>query len=154
MSLWQKLTTKAFVHRLVDDTSSHEHSFQRLKDLWADLRFAFRFTLRNPGFAIVATGTLALGIGANTAIFTVVNAVVFRPLPYKDSGRLITFHSTNPNLGYSGLTPICDSDYTEWKGQTRNVDGSAAFRSLASDLTSPGDPERVQGIAATSSLFP
>src|SRR5947209_1293315 len=128
--------------------------FQWMEDLGADLRYAIKFIGYHPGFAILAIATLALGIGANTAIFSVVNAVVFRPLPYKDSSHLVTLHGNNPKIGYDGLMPVCDSDYAQLKQQSRSFDGLAAFKLQTSDLTATGDPERVQGVAATASLFP
>jgi putative ABC transport system permease protein len=119
-----------------------------------DLRYGLRMLAKNPGFTAIAILTLALGIGANTAIFSVVNAVLLRPLPYPDSNRLVTFWMTIPEMGYSGPGAVCDPDYREWESQNRVFDGIAAFHGQTANLTGSGIPERLQGAEVTASLFP
>src|SRR5271169_1563044 len=99
-----------------------------MKTLLTDLRYAFRMLLRNPGFTAVGVLKLALGIGANTAIFRVVNAVLLRALPFKDSARLVTFWGSNKTMGYSGPGTVCDPDYAEWRGQTKVFEEMAGLR--------------------------
>jgi len=94
-----------------------------------DLKFAFRQLLKNPGFTAVAVLTLALGIGANTAIFTVVNAVLLRALPYRDADRIVVIWTTNPALnalGFSELPPTYN-DIIEWRNQSQSFATIAAF---------------------------
>ena len=119
-----------------------------------DLRYGLRMLAKNPGFTLVAVLTLALGIGANTAIFSVVNAVLLRPLPYPHSDRLVTIWMTIPEMGYSGPGAVCDPDYREWESQNRVFDGIAAFHGQTANLTGSGVPERLQGAEVTASLFP
>src|SRR5437773_10115219 len=95
-----------------------------------DLKFAFRQLLKNPGFTAVAVLTLALGIGANTAIFTVVNAVLLRALPYRDADRIVVVWTPNPALnalGFSDLPPTYN-DISEWRNQRRFFASIAAFK--------------------------
>ena len=81
-----------------------------------DLKFAFRQLLKNPGFTAVAVLTLALGIGANTAIFSVVNAVLLRPLPYADPDRLVAVCESNPRLGWHQYVTSMGA-YVDWRRQ-------------------------------------
>ncbi|HEV2349246.1 MAG TPA: ABC transporter permease [Terriglobia bacterium] len=122
--------------------------------LLQDLKYSARMLAKNPAFTLVAVITLALGIGANTAIFSVVNAVLLRPLPYKNSDRLVTFWGSNPQLGFSGPASVCDPDYSEWRTQTRSFDEMAGFREATANLTGVGEPARLTGWEVTRSFFP
>src|SRR5437667_270164 len=119
-----------------------------------DLRFAFRQLLKNPGFTAVAVLTLALGIGANTAIFSVVNAVLLKALPYREPDRIVMLWTDNPsfNLGFHELPPA-PPDLLDWRSQAHSFEQIAAFRTRLADLSEQGDPERVGGVQATANLF-
>jgi hypothetical protein len=119
-----------------------------------DVRYALRQLRRSPGFTAVAVLTLALGIGANTAIFSIFNATLLRPLPYKDPGRLVILWSTIPRWGFSGPGSLTDPDYVQWQQQNQVFEQIAAFRGQTSNLTGRGIPERLAGSMATASLFP
>ena len=119
-----------------------------------DVRYALRQLRRSPGFTAVAVLTLALGIGANTAIFSIFNATLLRPLPYKDPGRLVILWSTILRWGFSGPGSLTDPDYVQWQQQNQVFEQIAAFRGQTSNLTGRGIPERLAGSMATASLFP
>ncbi|MHB8653115.1 MAG: ABC transporter permease [Terriglobia bacterium] len=122
--------------------------------LLQDLRYASRMLAKNPAFTLVAVITLALGIGANTAIFSVVNAVLLRPLPYKGADRLITFWGSNTQFGFSGPASVCDPDYAAWRDQSNAFEDMAGFRGATANLTGAGEPARLSGWEVTSSFFP
>ncbi|HSE21319.1 MAG TPA: ABC transporter permease [Pyrinomonadaceae bacterium] len=124
-----------------------------LADFQHDLRFALRMLLKNPGFTIVAVIALALGIGANTAIFSVVNHVLLRPLPYKDPGRLVMVWEDASKSGYPRDTPSA-ANYVDWRDQNQVFEGMAAFSAESFNLTGAGDPERLEGIRVSANLFP
>jgi predicted permease len=124
-----------------------------LENLLHDLRYGFRMLLKRPGFTSVAVVTLALGIGANTAIFSVVNAVLLRPLPFTDPDRLALFYGTNRQMGFSGPWAVCDPDYPDWKTQSEEFGQIAAYQQRPFNLTGVGDPERLQGSASDAGLF-
>ncbi|HLJ50301.1 MAG TPA: ABC transporter permease [Bryobacteraceae bacterium] len=113
--------------------------------LLQDTRFALRAMWKNPGFTAVAVLTLALGIGANTAIFSVVNAVLLRPLPYPDAGRLVT------------LPGVLYENYVAWKGQARSFNGLAIYYRNSGrarvTLTGIADPEAAQGGFTSATFF-
>src|SRR6266568_542151 len=119
-----------------------------------DLCFAFRQLLKNPGFTAVAVLTLALGIGANTAIFSVVNAVLLKALPYREPDRIVMLWTDNPsfNLGFHELPPA-PPDLLDWRSQAHSFEQIASFRTRLADLSEQGDPERVGGVQATANLF-
>jgi putative ABC transport system permease protein len=124
-----------------------------MNTLWNDLRFAARMLARKPGFAAVAVLTLALGIGANTAIFSVVNAILLRPLPYDHPRALVqisdTYFPQFPKIGISG------ADLADFRRDTRSFTEMGAYRDLPSglNLTGDGEPERIQATKASSDLF-
>jgi putative ABC transport system permease protein len=117
-----------------------------------DLKFAFRQLLKNPGFTAVAVLTLALGIGANTAMFSVLNAILFRALPYPGSDQLVRVYRTSPqSQSWSHSVP----NFLDYQSQNNVFDRMAAFTWLDFDLNEPGQPaERVRGMLASADLFP
>jgi putative ABC transport system permease protein len=116
-----------------------------------DFRFAIRMLVRNPGFTAVAVLTLALGIGANTAIFSVVNTVLLRPLPYRDASRLVWITDFIPR---QNNTLVFDSDYFAWAKQNQVFEGMAAYGGADLTLTGAGEPERLEGARVTAGFFP
>ena len=116
-----------------------------------DLRYAFRQLVKLPGFAAVAIGTLALGIGANTAIFSVTNAVLFRALPYKDPSRIVAINKISSEFGLGGLTAGAFLDFRE---QSNSFEQLAAYSESEFTLTGGGDAERIVAAEVSSALFP
>jgi len=124
-----------------------------LLDFLNDLRYAVRLQRKNPGFTIVAVIALALGIGANTAIFSVVNTVLLNPLPYKEPERLVLAWEENAKQGYPQDTPTA-ANFIDWRNQNQVFEGMAAFTPTSFNLTGSGDPERLIGRRVSASLFP
>ena len=127
--------------------------FTLFADLLHDLRYAVRLQLKNPGFTIVAVIALALGIGANTAIFSVVNTVLLRPLPYKDPEQLVMVWEEASKHGYPRDTPAA-ANYVDWRDQNQVFEGMAAIADESFNLTGSGDPERLEGRRVSANLFP
>ena len=124
----------------------------RISNPMNDLRFALRQLIRNPAFSAVAAITLALGIGANTAIFSIVNAVLLRPLPYPDADRIMVLNeSSGPGQDYSVALP----DYFDWRNDNTVFEHLAATHKESRNLSGiPGrDPERVSCASVTRNLF-
>jgi putative ABC transport system permease protein len=117
--------------------------------LWQDLRYSFRMLLKSPGFTAVAILALALGIGANTAIFSVVNAVLLRPLPYKDPNRLTILWEKAATQDTSVSYP----NFQDWRDQNQSFEEIAAFRRASFNLTGAGEPERLAARMASASFF-
>lgn len=140
-------------HILIDIaiTAPKEHADM----LMQDLRYALRAIHRAPGFAAVITLTLALGIGANTAVFSVVHAVLLRSLPYQDPARLAMVWSPNRLLALGLDTlPSSAGDFRDWRAQSRSFAALAAFRARPFNLSGAGDmPMRVNAIAASGDFF-
>src|SRR5256885_38277 len=115
-----------------------------------DLRYAVRTLARTPGFTLVAVVTLALGIGANTAIFSAVNGVLLKPLPYPGSDRLVQIMST----GFRGVRfGVSFPDLHDLRALSQDFTGVAAVRTQRHNLTGAGDPREVQAAAVTADLF-
>src|SRR5512135_1647183 len=113
-----------------------------METLLQDLRYALRRLRNSPGFATVAVVTLALGIGANTAIFSVVNAVLLRPLPYRDPSRLVLLQERAPSFP---RLSVSYQNFVDWRDQSRSFAGVAGIRNAAMTLTGTGEPERLVG---------
>jgi putative ABC transport system permease protein len=118
-----------------------------------DIHYAVRTLLRSPGFTAVALMTLALGIAANTAIFSVVNAVLLRPLPYGDSDRLVNVWESRPAQGEE-LSTVSYSSYREWVAESQSFEALGAYTITTFNVTGGRDPERVDALAVTASLLP
>jgi putative ABC transport system permease protein len=120
-----------------------------------DLRFAFRQLLKNPGFTAVAVITLALGIGANTAIFSVVNALLFRPLPFRDPGRLVWIANSNEG-GLSGATTRV-SNFADWRKRNQSFSDLGAYFAFfdygSYTLMSDGESTRLQGVGVSQTFL-
>ena len=122
-------------------------------DFWQDLHYGLRMLVKNPGFTAVAVIALALGIGANTAIFTVVNTVLLRPLPYKDPERLVMVFEDSSKHGFPRDTPTV-ANFIDWRDQNQVFESIAAISGETFNLTGVGDPERLIGCRVSASLFP
>ena len=118
-----------------------------------DLRLAFRSLTGTPGFTLVAIVTVALAIAANTAVFSLVNALLIRPLPYKAPENLVLLFEKFSAQGLDQI-PVSAPEYLDWEKQTTSYDGMAAFNFANFNLTGGDMPERVQGAVVTPSLFP
>src|SRR5258708_3439497 len=105
-----------------------------------DVRYALRTLRRSPGFAVVVILILALGIGANTAIFSLVNAVLLRPLPFPDADRLVMIWEDWTAIGFPRNTPA-PGNYLDWKKQNQVFEDMTAIRFRTLNLTGDGEPE-------------
>jgi putative ABC transport system permease protein len=119
--------------------------------LWQDLRYGLRMLTKNAGFTFVAVLTLALGIGANTAIYSVIDAALLRPLPYPDAKQIVVVYWRNAGGENDTLAP---ADYLDYQKQSNSFDYVAAYRGLPFNLTGQGKPERVEGAVVTPNFFP
>ena len=122
-------------------------------ELRQDLSYGLRVLLKQPGFTAVAVLALALGVGANSAIFTIINAVLLRPLPFDDPGRLVVVWQTNPQRdSFQGL--VSPPDLGDWQRQCRSLEQLAAFMPRGVSLTGVADPEHLPGSHVSANLFP
>jgi predicted permease len=122
--------------------------------LFQDIRFGLRGFRRNPVFTIVVVATLALGIGANVAVFSLVNAVLLRPLPFTDPDRLVAIEETHPEIAHLQVAVL---DFHDWQAQAQSFTGLGAYSLESNDdliLTDAGEPEQLRGSCVTSNLFP
>jgi putative ABC transport system permease protein len=137
------------------ERSRDANGVRRLEDLWQDLRFGARMLRRNPGFTTVAILSLALGIGANTAIFSVLYAVLLRPLPYLDPNHLVTIFSKGTE---DQKEPFSLDAFATLKSQSQSFEAMAVFYKNTgfsrANLTGPEEPEVVQGGFVSADFFP
>ena len=124
-----------------------------METLWQDIRYAARMLVKNPGFAFVAVVTLALGIGANTAIFSVVNAVLLRPLPFHSPERLVTLGQTDAK-DRERLSQFSFRNFADLREQTKTFERLAVYYNNSVTLTGQGEAVRLRGVIATADLFP
>jgi len=116
-----------------------------------DLRYTARTLARSPGFALTAVLVLALGVGANTAAFSVTDFVLIRPLPFPDSDRLVNLWEKVPSYSRMELAP---ANYVDWKRMSKSFDGMGAFWNHSVNLVGQGDPERLEAAIVTADLLP
>src|SRR2546430_11492098 len=165
-----KLSAQERVERGVDEgeaTSAARREFgnvelvkETTRDVWGwgfldrlaqDLRFGLRMIVKSPGFAAVAILTLALGIGANTALFSVVNGVLFNPLPYPQPEQLVTLHESKPNFEAGSISFL---NFQDWRKQNTTFSKMAISRGYSFNLTGAGDAEQVRTQFVSTDFFP
>jgi putative ABC transport system permease protein len=129
-----------------------ERKTNMFADLSQDLRYGARMLLKNPGFTFIAVLALALGIGANSAIFSVVNTLLLRPLPYKNPGELVVVWENATHLGFPKNTPS-PANFLDWQKQNTLFQAMAAFAERTFNLTGVGEPERLDGRRVSANLF-
>jgi predicted permease len=117
-----------------------------------DLRYAFRRLVQNPAFSAIVVATLALGIGANTALFSVIDAVLLRVLPYADPERLVTINHFYPSLG-NLKAPVSVPGFRDYSGLTQLFDSAAVEGGWSANLTGQGEPQRLNGAQVTGRFF-
>ncbi len=120
--------------------------------LMQDMRYGIRMLAKNPGFAFIAVLTLALGIGANTAIFSVVNAELLRPLPFRDSGRLLSVATANSRM-HSSNGSTSYPDFMDWRSQNQVFEKMAAYTGATFTLTGQVNPAHLEGASVSSDTF-
>jgi predicted permease len=118
-----------------------------------DLRFAVRSLTKSRGTSTIAAACLALGIGANTAIFSVVRTVLLESLPYRDASRIVRIYETGIFNGKRGLGSVSVPNFLDWRAQNDAFEAIAAYSSSSADLVGNGQPERVRAVNATANLF-
>ena len=123
-----------------------------MQNLLQDLRYGFRTLLKHRSFTFIAVFTLALGIGANTAMFSVVNAVLLRPLPYNDPDRLVTIWEESPDRGLYQM-PVSFANLRDWVDQNQTFEQISAYTFTNLNLTGAGEPARLLAIRSSANLF-
>ena len=122
-----------------------------LETLWSDIRFGLRMLRKNPGFTAVALATLALGIGGNTAIFSIVNGVLLNPLPFPQPDRLVALHESKPNFEQGSISY---PNFLDWQRDNRTFSSMAVTRRTAFSFTGKGEAEQVNAEFVTADFFP
>ncbi|HKV26841.1 MAG TPA: ABC transporter permease, partial [Candidatus Acidoferrales bacterium] len=118
--------------------------------LWQDFRYGLRMLAKAPGFTAIAILTLALGIGANTALFSVVNGVLLNPLPYPHPNQLVTLGEKDPPFSESSISY---PNFLDWVRMNHSFESLAAYRQNDFNLTGTGKPERVKVTQVSASFF-
>jgi len=120
-----------------------------------DIRYAFRMLLKRPGFTVIVVLTLALGIGANTTIFSAIDAVLINPLPYKDPERLVVIWETNKHLGPEmwDRNEVAMGNFLDWRSRNQVFDQLGALFDTDMNLTGAGEPQRIKSYVVTTNFF-
>ncbi len=134
----------------IKELHREQRGLPMLETLFHDLRFGARMLFKNPGFSFIAILTLALGIGANTAIFSVVNGVLLRPLPYEEADRLVFLTERNP---HNDDMTLSYPDFADWRAQNHVFESIGVYNSASFNLTGSGDPEQLRAGRASADLF-
>jgi predicted permease len=137
---------------LIRETTRDVWGWRWLETLLQDLRYALRMLRKSPGFTAVAVLTLALGIGANTAIFSIVDAVLLRPLPFKDPSRLVVLHEGIPKMGYPKMD-FAVPDLEVFLRAQNSFSAVGVYEGEHLDVTGRGEPERISAARVSASLF-
>src|SRR5882724_3500974 len=124
-----------------------------IETLLQDLRYGCRMLLKTPGFTLIAVVTLALGIGANTAIFSVVNQVLLNPLPFAQPDRLVMVWNKGQEVAGGDRTPLAFADLIDWREQNTSCELIGAYAGALYNYNNGDSPERVQGVRVTSNFF-
>ncbi|MEP7337016.1 MAG: ABC transporter permease, partial [Acidobacteriota bacterium] len=138
---------------LIKEVTREMWGWASLERLGQDLRFGLRMLLKNPAFTLAAVLSLAIGIGATSAIFSVVNGVVLRPLPYREPERLVRLWHAKPQIGFTNM-PISGGNVQVWRERAQSFADVAAFYTTASILTGEVEPEQVSGAGVSANLMP
>jgi len=121
--------------------------------MFSDLRYSLRKLARTPGFSITAVAVLAIGIAANTSIFSVVNAVLLRPLPYREADKLVYLFETSPRSG-NRTNVVNGGNFTEWQSRNRSFEAVGAVAASPVNLTGQGEPEQIKAAYITKEVLP
>jgi putative ABC transport system permease protein len=123
-----------------------------MKSLWQDMRYGLRMSLKKPGFTLTAVITLSLGIGATSTIFSFVNGILLRPLPYQDSERLVALDETAPKRGVASMG-VSFPNFLDWREQNQVFTGVATYSSGNYTMTGSGEPEQLSGADISYNTF-
>src|SRR5947207_6166 len=150
MCRWRCLNCQRDCRRRYEKAAADPFRGDAMDTLFEDFRYAVRTLRPNPAFAATAAGALALGIGANTAIFSVLNTVLLKPLPYPEPDRLVMFLNTSPQGMFPGASP---TKFNVWRRQTGAFQDIAAYRFNVVNLTNAGDPEQISAGQVSADFF-
>src|SRR5258705_13232522 len=120
-----------------------------MTNLRNDIRYAIRSLIKRPGFTVIAVVTLALGIGANTAIFSAVHALLLKPLPFPELDRVVAIWDKMPSHGVK-RNEVSMANYLDWRAQSQSYDHLALYRWWSTNLAGVEPPERIQGFLVTA----
>jgi putative ABC transport system permease protein len=126
-----------------------------MRNIGQDLKYGVRVLLKSPGFSAAAVIVLALGIGANTAIFSVVNAVLLRPLPFRDPSRIAMIYHVPPQKSFPGMKifSVSPANFLDWRAQSQAFDSMAIFHGTTMTVTGKDQPEALSGLVVSSEFF-